>query len=87
VVELNCTVYGDSGLNASMLFWEDNTESRVPSDTMVSVGENTLLFRKNITSVDEQGYYFCKRKDIEGIAESVGSAHLITECKSTTNCS
>ncbi|XP_048758445.2 uncharacterized protein LOC125668373 isoform X2 [Ostrea edulis] len=80
ILELNCTVYEDSGLNASMLFWEDYTGSRVPRDAMISAGERTLLFRKNITSVNEEGHYVCKRTDVDGLPRSsVGSAHLVTE--------
>ena len=77
-LDLNCTVFSDSGMNVSMLFWEDYSGTRVPENSMIPVGERTLLFKKNITSVEEEGMYSCKSIDGRDISHS----SLVVECKS-----
>ncbi|XP_062581700.1 uncharacterized protein LOC134243465 [Saccostrea cucullata] len=69
ILELNCTVFTNSGLNASMLFWEKNG-TRLMEDSMIPAGERTLLFKKNITSVEEEGTYTCRSIDSRDISHS-----------------
>ncbi|XP_061181720.1 uncharacterized protein LOC133190227 [Saccostrea echinata] len=70
ILELNCTVFEDSGLNNSMIFWEDYNETRVTEETVIPFGERTLLFKKNITGVEEEGMYACKSIDGRDISYS-----------------
>lgn len=78
-LELNCTVFEDSGVNVSMLYWEDKFEQRVPDDHVIPVGERTLLFRKEITSVKEEGIYTCKKSSTNGKGEIIANTHLLVE--------
>lgn len=82
-LELNCTVFEDSGLNASHLFWIVANSSRAPAETMTASGERTLLLRKNITSINEEGTYICRRNDeTDYIKSIVSTSHFLIECKS-----
>lgn len=78
-LELNCTVFEDSGVNVSMLYWEDKFEKRVPDDHVIPVGGRTVLFRKKITSVEEEGTYTCKKNGSDGKEITIGSEHLLVE--------
>jgi hypothetical protein len=58
-------------------------DARAPADTLTIIGERTLLFQKNITSVDEAGTYMCRRSDESDLMMSiVDSSSLVVECKS-----
>uniref|UniRef100_K1R8A3 Neural cell adhesion molecule L1-like protein n=1 Tax=Magallana gigas TaxID=29159 RepID=K1R8A3_MAGGI len=49
-LELNCTVFEDSGVNVSMLYWEDKFEQRVPDDHVIpdcESGERSYLSSDN----------------------------------------
>lgn len=74
-------MFEDSGVNVSMLYWEDKIEQRVPDDHVIPVGERTLLFRKEITSVKEEGIYTCKKSSTNGKGEIIAHTHLVVECK------
>lgn len=80
VLQLNCTVFKDSNLNVSMIFWEDYNDTRIPESNVIPDGERTLLFRKNITSVKEEGMYKCRKLDDDGKSILVGFANLVIEC-------
>jgi hypothetical protein len=80
MLELNCTVFKDSNLNASMIFWEDYNDTRIPESNVISDGDRTLLFRKNITSVTEEGTYKCRKVDNNGGGSLINSTHLTIEC-------
>lgn len=85
ILELNCTVFSDSGLNSSLLFWEVPFNENVSQDQVSINGDRTLLFRKNITDIEMEGNYICRRKDKEDFLESmVGSVAVVTECESFT---
>ena len=47
-------MFEDSGVNVSMLYWEDKFEQRVPDDHVIPVGERTLLFRKEIKAYNQK---------------------------------
>ncbi|XP_048758458.2 uncharacterized protein LOC125668376 [Ostrea edulis] len=79
VLQLNCTVFKDSNLNVSMIFWEDYNDTRIPESNVIPDGERTLLFRKNITSVKEEGMYKCRKLDDDGKSILVGFANLVIE--------
>lgn len=74
-------MFEDSGVNVSMLYWEDKFEQRVSDDHVIPFGERTLLFRKEITSVIEEGIYTCKKSSTNGKGEIIANTHLLVECK------
>ncbi|XP_062592730.1 uncharacterized protein LOC134254199, partial [Saccostrea cucullata] len=86
-LELNCTVFESSSLNASLLGWDIHGSWASP-DTVSIIGERTLMFHKKITSVEEAGTYSCRRTDVEDYGKSmVKSVSLITEYEAVRNVS
>ncbi|XP_061182314.1 uncharacterized protein LOC133190639 [Saccostrea echinata] len=85
-LEMNCTVFEDSGLNASLLDWVIYNASSASPDTVFINEERTLTFRKKITSVEEEGSYLCKRTDKgEPAASFVKTVSLIIEYEAVRN--
>ncbi|XP_062581744.1 uncharacterized protein LOC134243489 isoform X2 [Saccostrea cucullata] len=64
-----------------MIFWEDYNEIRVSENSTISVEERTLLFKKNITSVEEEGTYACRSIDGRDISHS----SLVVEYEAVRN--
>ncbi|XP_062574674.1 uncharacterized protein LOC134236513 [Saccostrea cucullata] len=84
-LELNCTVFESSGLNASLLGWDIHGSWASP-DTVSIYGEKTLMFQKKITNVEEAGTYSCRRTDEKDYGKSmVKSISLITEYEAVRN--
>lgn len=79
ILELNCTVFEDSGIDVSVMYWEDYTGQRAPADHTLSVGERTLMLRRNITSVKEEGIYTCLKMEANGELVTIGYTHLVIE--------
>ncbi|XP_022315366.2 uncharacterized protein LOC111119466 isoform X3 [Crassostrea virginica] len=88
ILELNCTVFSDSGLNSSLLFWEVPFNENVSQDQVSINGDRTLLFRKNITDIEMEGNYICRRKDkVDYLESMVGSVAVVTEYEAVRNVS
>lgn len=76
-LELNCTVFPDSGLNTSLLTFELPFNKQASPDMLTVVGDRTLLLKKTIRSIDDEGSYICWHNETD--LRMVGSVYLIVE--------
>uniref|UniRef100_A0A8W8NKW3 Fibronectin type-III domain-containing protein n=1 Tax=Magallana gigas TaxID=29159 RepID=A0A8W8NKW3_MAGGI len=85
-LELNCTVFPDSGLNTSLLKFELPLNIEASSDMLTVVGDRTLLLKKTISTIEDKGSYNCWRvNEIGSPVSMVGSVNLIVEYEDVRN--
>lgn len=81
-LELNCTVFPDSGLNTSLVKFYLPLDIEPSSDMLTVVGDRTLLLKKTISKIEDEGNYICWSVNETGSpVDMVGSVSLIVECK------
>nr|XP_022315370.1 uncharacterized protein LOC111119467 isoform X2 [Crassostrea virginica] len=84
ILELNCTVYIHTGFNVSMLYWEIPNGQSVSERHLFTLNEQTLQFRRKVTSVREEGLYLCKAIDGNS-TEIINSSYVLIEYEAIRN--
>uniref|UniRef100_A0A8W8LVT3 Ig-like domain-containing protein n=1 Tax=Magallana gigas TaxID=29159 RepID=A0A8W8LVT3_MAGGI len=85
-LELNCTVFPDSGLNTSLLKFYLPRHIEASSDMLTVVGDRTLLLKKTISKIEDEGQYICWSVNKTGSpVDMVNSVTLIVEYEDVRN--
>nr|XP_034311944.1 uncharacterized protein LOC105335826 isoform X7 [Crassostrea gigas] len=85
-LELNCTVFPDSGLNTSLVKFYLPLDIEPSSDMLTVVGDRTLLLKKTISKIEDEGNYICWSVNETGSpVDMVDSVSLIVEYEDVRN--
>lgn len=81
-MEFNCIVFFDFGLNISFVKFYFLFDIEFSFDMLIVVGDRTLLLKKIISKIEDEGNYICwSVNEIGFFVDMVGFVSFIVECK------